>query len=78
MKHLLSIADLDRESLLRLLDAAEGHLALQDERVKKRDHLRGRTVINLFFEDSTRTRSSFEIAGKWLGADTINIAAKGS
>ena len=78
MKHLLSIADLDRESLLRLLDAAEGHLALQDERVKKRDHLRGRTVINLFFEDSTRTRISFEAAAKRLSADVINFSAKGS
>ncbi|MFC0359975.1 aspartate carbamoyltransferase catalytic subunit [Kytococcus schroeteri] len=78
MKHLLSTDDLTLEQTTALLDAAEGHMALQSAPVKKRDDLRGRTVINLFFEDSTRTRSSFEIAGKWLGADTINIAAKGS
>ncbi|WP_462417675.1 aspartate carbamoyltransferase catalytic subunit [Kytococcus sp. Marseille-QA3725] len=78
MKHLLSSTDLDAGRTTALLDAAEGHLDLQRQTVKKRDDLRGRTVINLFFEDSTRTRSSFEIAGKWLGADTINIAAKGS
>src|SRR3546814_7450290 len=51
---------------------------VQKRQVKKLPALRGRTVINLFFEDSTRTRSSFEIAGKWLSADTINITGKGS
>src|SRR4051794_13513320 len=51
---------------------------VQRREVKKLPALRGRTVINLFFEDSTRTRSSFEIAGKWLSADTINITGKGS
>jgi len=51
---------------------------VQRRQVKKLPALRGRTVINLFFEDSTRTRSSFEIAGKWLSADTINITGKGS
>ena len=51
---------------------------MQHRQVKKLPTLRGRTVINLFFEDSTRTRSSFEIAGKWMSADTINITGKGS
>ena len=51
---------------------------LQRREVKKVPTLRGRTVINFFFEDSTRTRSSFEIAGKWMSADTINLSAKGS
>ena len=51
---------------------------MQRREVKKLPALRGRTVVNLFFEDSTRTRSSFEIAGKWLSADVINISAKGS
>ncbi|SNC59266.1 aspartate carbamoyltransferase [Kytococcus aerolatus] len=78
MKHLLGLAGLSAGTLVEILDAAERFAPLRTERVKKRDELRGRTVINLFFEDSTRTRSSFEIAGKWLGADTINIAAKGS
>ena len=51
---------------------------VQNRDVKKIPTLRGRTIINLFFEDSTRTRSSFEIAGKWMSADTINITGKGS
>jgi aspartate carbamoyltransferase catalytic subunit len=51
---------------------------VQRREVKKLPTLRGRTIINLFFEDSTRTRSSFEIAGKWMSADTINISGKGS
>ena len=61
-----------------MLDLAEEMSAVQDRPVKKLPALRGRTVVNLFFEDSTRTRSSFEIAGKWLSADVINISAKGS
>ena len=60
-----------------LATAAEMH-EVQRRDVKKLPTLRGRTVINLFFEDSTRTRSSFEIAGKWMSADTINITGKGS
>ena len=62
----------------RILDLAEEMARVQDRPVKKLPALRGRTVVNLFFEDSTRTRSSFEIAGKWLSADVINISAKGS
>jgi aspartate carbamoyltransferase catalytic subunit len=75
---LLSAADLDRVEILALLDAAAHMHAIQTREVKKLPPLRGRTVVNLFFEDSTRTRSSFEIAGKWLSADVINVSAKGS
>jgi aspartate carbamoyltransferase catalytic subunit len=78
MKHLLSAADLDRDEALTILDTAEQMHAIQNREVKKLPPLRGRTVVNLFFEDSTRTRSSFEIAGKWLSADVINVSAKGS
>ncbi len=78
MKHLLSAADLDRDEALAVLDTARRMHAVQTREVKKLPPLRGRTVVNLFFEDSTRTRSSFEIAGKWLSADVINVSAKGS
>jgi aspartate carbamoyltransferase catalytic subunit len=61
-----------------LLDTASEMHEVQRREVKKLPTLRGRTIINLFFEDSTRTRSSFEIAGKWMSADTINITGKGS
>src|SRR5215216_6411061 len=78
MRHLLSAADLDLTSATELMDLAEEMSLLQGRPVKKLPPLRGRTVVNLFFEDSTRTRSSFEIAGKWLSADVINVSAKGS
>ncbi|RRD07016.1 aspartate carbamoyltransferase catalytic subunit [Arachnia propionica] len=78
MKHLLSIADLSTSEITSLLELAERMHRLQGERVKKLPDLKGRTVVNLFFEDSTRTRSSFEIAAKWLSADAINMSAKGS
>src|SRR4051812_37329345 len=78
MRHLLSAADLDRNEIAEILDLAEEMSLVQGRPVKKLPALRGRTVINLFFEDSTRTRSSFEIAGKWLSADVINLSAKGS
>jgi aspartate carbamoyltransferase catalytic subunit len=78
MRHLLSAADLDRTQTTEILDLAEEMSLVQGRPVKKLPALRGRTVVNLFFEDSTRTRSSFEIAGKWLSADVINISAKGS
>ncbi len=77
-RHLLSINDLTREDIRTILDTAAEMHDVQRREVKKLPTLRGRTVINLFFEDSTRTRSSFEIAGKWLSADVINISAKGS
>lgn len=78
IRHLLSAADLTRDETLELLDTAAQMHAIQSRPVKKLPPLRGRTVVNLFFEDSTRTRSSFEIAGKWLSADVINVSAKGS
>jgi len=78
MKHLLSAADLDRDEATAILDTAARMHAIQGREVKKLPPLRGRTIVNLFFEDSTRTRSSFEIAGKWLSADVINVSAKGS
>jgi len=77
-KHLLSIDDLSRDDIEALFETAAEMHDVQHRSVKKLPALRGRTVINLFFEDSTRTRSSFEIAGKWLSADVINISAKGS
>jgi len=79
MKHLLSAADLDRDAALLVLDTAErmDH-ALAGREVKKLPTLRGRTVVNLFFEDSTRTRTSFELAAKRLSADVVNFSAKGS
>jgi aspartate carbamoyltransferase catalytic subunit len=78
MRHLLSTADLATDEVASILDLAEEMADVLHRPVKKLPALRGRTVVNLFFEDSTRTRSSFEIAGKWLSADVINISAKGS
>ena len=72
-RHLLSAADLSADDVAELFATAGEMHDVQRRQVKKLPALRGRTVINLFFEDSTRTRSSFEIAGKWLSADTINI-----
>jgi aspartate carbamoyltransferase catalytic subunit len=77
-RHLLSMNDLDRQDILTILDTAESMHDVQRREVKKLPTLRGRTVVNMFFEDSTRTRSSFELAGKWLSADVINISGKGS
>ncbi|MBZ5733840.1 aspartate carbamoyltransferase catalytic subunit [Nocardioides sp. TRM66260-LWL] len=77
-RHLLSIDDLSVDDITTLFATAAEMHDVQRREVKKLPALRGRTVINLFFEDSTRTRSSFEIAGKWLSADTINITGKGS
>ena len=77
-RHLLSMNDLDKQDILTILDTAETMHEVQRREVKKLPTLRGRTVVNLFFEDSTRTRSSFELAGKWLSADVINISGKGS
>ncbi|MDR3069444.1 MAG: aspartate carbamoyltransferase, partial [Propionibacteriaceae bacterium] len=78
MRHLLGCADLGKEDALAILDLAEQMQQVQHRQVKKLPALRGRTVVNVFFEDSTRTRTSFELAGKWLSADTINVSAKGS
>ncbi len=78
MKHLLDTQTLSREEALRILDVAEDMAQTQSREVKKLPTLRGRTVVNLFFEDSTRTRISFEAAAKRLSADVINFAVKGS
>lgn len=78
MKHLLSTRDLSAADAIRILDTAEEMSAVNSREVKKLPALRGRTVVNLFFEDSTRTRISFEAAAKRLSADVINFAAKGS
>ncbi|MEV5002059.1 aspartate carbamoyltransferase catalytic subunit [Nocardioides sp. LML1-1-1.1] len=77
-RHLLSIDDLEVADIQQIFTTAAEMHDVQRREVKKLPALRGRTVINLFFEDSTRTRSSFEIAGKWLSADVINLSAKGS
>ena len=78
MQHLLSAADLTRDEATLVLDTAEEMARLTDRAIKKLPTLRGRTVVNLFFEDSTRTRTSFELAAKRLSADVINFSAKGS
>ena len=78
VRHLLSIDDLSVDAIAEIFETAADMHDVQRREVKKLPALRGRTVINMFFEDSTRTRSSFEIAGKWLSADVINISAKGS
>ena len=78
MKHLLSISDLKREEALQILDTAQELARVSDGPMKKLPTLRGRTIVNLFFEDSTRTRISFEAAAKRLSADVINFSAKGS
>ncbi len=77
-RHLVSIADLDAAEIVRILDHGDRYMALGGEPVKKLTSLRGRTVINLFFENSTRTRTSFEIAAKRLSAEAINIAGASS
>ncbi|WP_262700958.1 MULTISPECIES: aspartate carbamoyltransferase catalytic subunit [Streptomyces] len=77
-RHLISAADLSRDDAVLILDTAEELARLADRPIKKLPTLRGRTVVNLFFEDSTRTRISFEAAAKRLSADVINFSAKGS
>ena len=76
--HLLSINDLSKGEILEILDTARDLARITDGSMKKLPTLRGRTVVNLFFEDSTRTRLSFEAAAKRLSADVINFSAKGS
>jgi aspartate carbamoyltransferase catalytic subunit len=78
MRHLLSIADLNKSEALSILDTATELARVSDGAVKKLPTLRGRTIVNLFAEDSTRTRISFEAAAKRLSADVINFSAKGS
>ena len=77
-KHLVSAQDLTKDDAVLVLDTAKELASISDRPVKKLPTLRGRTVVNLFFEDSTRTRISFEAASKRLSADVINFSAKGS
>ncbi|TRZ57221.1 MAG: aspartate carbamoyltransferase catalytic subunit [Streptomycetaceae bacterium] len=78
MRHLLSISDLSKSQAVSILDTATELARVSDGAVKKLPTLRGRTIVNLFAEDSTRTRISFEAAAKRLSADVINFSAKGS
>jgi aspartate carbamoyltransferase catalytic subunit len=78
MRHLLSIADLSSTQAIQILETAEELSRVSDGPMKKLPTLRGRTIVNLFAEDSTRTRISFEAAAKRLSADVINFSAKGS
>ena len=77
-RDLLGIENLERADIERILDTAEHMVEIGEREVKKVPTLRGRTIVNLFFEDSTRTRISFEAAAKRLSADVINFSAKGS
>jgi aspartate carbamoyltransferase catalytic subunit len=77
-RHLISIDDLDRAGIERVLDRAESFAEISGREIKKVPALRGRTVVNLFYEASTRTSSSFEIAAKRLSADVVNVKSSGS
>jgi aspartate carbamoyltransferase catalytic subunit len=78
LKNLLSASDLSKPQIIEVLDLAHEMSDVNEREIKKLPTLRGKTVVNLFFEDSTRTRISFELAAKRLSADVINFAAKGS
>jgi aspartate carbamoyltransferase catalytic subunit len=79
VKHLLTAADLSRDEATAILDDADRFAnALVGREVKKLPTLRGRTIITMFYENSTRTRVSFEVAGKWMSADVINVSASSS
>jgi aspartate carbamoyltransferase catalytic subunit len=78
VNHLLSIEDLDRSDIERIVEQASRFAEVSDREIKKVPALRGRTVLNLFYEASTRTRSSFELAAKRLSADVVNFASGGS
>jgi len=78
MRHLLTIEDLDRPGIERILDRAKSFTEVSEREVKKVPALRGRRVLNLFYEASTRTRSSFELAAKTLSAEVINFVSSGS
>ena len=78
-RHLLTASDLSRDDATAILDDADRFAqALMGREVRKLPTLRGRTVITMFYENSTRTRVSFEVAGKWMSADVINVSASGS
>src|ERR1043165_5824110 len=78
MRHLLSIESLSREELERIMDRADSFAEVSGREIKKVPALRGRTVVNLFYEASTRTSSSFELAAKRLSADVVSIRSAGS
>ena len=77
-KDLLSIRELDAAEIVLLVETAASLQEIAGREIKKVPALRGKTIVNLFYENSTRTRTSFEIAGKWLSADVINFSASGS
>ena len=77
-KDLLAMRDLDAGEILLLVDTAASLQEIATREIKKVPALRGKTIVNLFYEASTRTRTSFEIAGKWLSADVVNSSASGS
>ena len=77
-KDLVGLESLSQEQILMILDTAEPFKEISERRIKKVPVLRGKTIVNLFFEASTRTRVSFEFAEKRLSADTVNISAAGS
>ena len=77
-RHFLSVSDLTAPDVERLLDLADSFVGLNRQHSKKLDLLKGRTLMNLFFENSTRTQSSFELAGKRLGADVVNMSPRSS
>ena len=78
MKNLLSINDLDRPAIERIVQRAASFAEVSDREIKKVPALRGRLVVNLFYEASTRTSSSFELAAKRLSADVVSVRAAGS
>ncbi|MHB8534027.1 MAG: aspartate carbamoyltransferase catalytic subunit [Sulfuricaulis sp.] len=78
LRHLLTIEGLSRQTILEILDTAESFISVGEREIKKIPLLRGKTVVNLFFESSTRTRTTFEIAAKRLSADVINLNVSGS
>ena len=77
-KHIIALRDLSKEDIELLISTAENMREINCRDIKKVPTLRGKTIINLFYEASTRTRTSFEIAGKRLSADTVNIAPSSS
>ncbi len=77
-KHIMTVSDMTAEDIVTILDTAESFMEVNERRIKKLPTLRGRTVVNLFLEPSTRTRTSFEIAAKRLSADGINFTASSS
>src|SRR5579863_10443245 len=77
-RHLLGIAQLSKDDILHVLDAADYWYGLSRDQARNARVLHGRTIVNLFFESSTRTRTSFEVAGKLLGADVVNVSPQTS